>query len=262
MAKIVQGDSVMPVENSDVAFMRTQYELLQGRTMAERVASSLKLGDDPDFLKPREFSLVRTLGQMLSASSPGDEAADEAARESAAAGIVSGNVAVRPIAGSRLVDLNYSDPSPQRAQQIANAYADAFLASNLDKRFQANASAKIFLEDKIKQLKIRLEDSEKRQLAFAQEQQIVDVSDKASIAENNLAAANAALGTLISERTKNEQLWRQTEAADAINLPQLLSNGVIAGLTQQAQATRHRIPAEIRNLQTSLSGDGSDQKPD
>ena len=137
---------------------------------------------------------------------------------------------MRPIAGSRLVDLDYSDPSPQRAQRIANAYADAFLASNLDKRFQANASAKIFLEDKIKQLKIRLEDSEKRQLAFAQEQQIVDVSDKASIAENNLAAANAALGTLISERTKNEQLWRQTEAADAINLPQLLSNGVIEGL--------------------------------
>ena len=125
---------------------------------------------------------------------------------------------------------SYSDPSPQRAQRIANAYADAFLASNLDKRFQANASAKTFLEDKIKQLKLRLEDSEKRQLAFAQEQQIVDVSDKASIAENNLAAANAALGTLISERTKNEQLWRQTEAADAINLPQLLSNGVIEGL--------------------------------
>ena len=77
VAKIVQGDNVMPTEDSDDAFMRTQYELLQGRTMAERVASSLKLGEDPDFLKPREFSLVRTLGQMLSAPSPGDKAADD-----------------------------------------------------------------------------------------------------------------------------------------------------------------------------------------
>ena len=34
-------------------------------------------------------------------------------------------------------------------------------------------------------------------------------------------------GTLISERTKNEQLWRQLEGADAISLPQLLSNSVI-----------------------------------
>ena len=143
---------------------------------------------------------------------------------------------MQPVRGSRLVDLSYSDPSPGRAQQIANAYADAYLASNLDKRFQANASAKTFLEDKIKQLKLRLEDSEKRQLAFAQEQQIVDVNDKASIAENNLAAANAALGNLISERTKNEQLWRQAEAADAISLPQLLSNSVIEDLRNKRKA--------------------------
>ena len=96
-----------------------------------------------------------------------------------------------------MVDLSYSDPSPERAQKIANAYADAFLASNLDKRFQANASAKTFLEDKIQQLKLRLEDSEKRQLAFAQKEQIVDTGDKASIAESNLAAANGALGKLM-----------------------------------------------------------------
>ena len=64
VAKVVQGDSVMPVENSDEVFMQTQYELLQGRTMAERVVSELKLGDDPDFLKPREFSLVGTIAAI------------------------------------------------------------------------------------------------------------------------------------------------------------------------------------------------------
>ena len=129
-----------------------------------------------------------------------------------------------------LVDLSYSDTSPERAQRIANGYADAFMASNLDKRFQANASAKTFLEDKIQQLKLRLEDSEKRLLAFAQDQQIVDVNDKASIAETNLASANAALGNLIAERTKNEQLWRQAEAGNDIDLPQLLSDKSIEDL--------------------------------
>ena len=66
VAKIVQGDNVMPVEDaSDFEFMQTQYELLQSRTMAERVASALRLGDDPDFLKPREFSLVGTVMGLL-----------------------------------------------------------------------------------------------------------------------------------------------------------------------------------------------------
>ena len=72
-------------------------------------------------------------------------------------------------------------------------------------------------------------------LEFAKAQQIVDINDKSSIAETNLAAANAALGSLISERTKNEQLWEQVETADAINLPQLLTNGVIETLRSQRQ---------------------------
>ena len=73
------------------------------------------------------------------------------------------------------------------------AYADAFIASTIDKRFQANAYAKTFLEDQIKQLKLRLEELEKVLLDFAQKEQIVAVTEKSSIAENNLAAAQTAL---------------------------------------------------------------------
>ncbi len=169
---------------------------------------------------------------------------------------------MRPVPGSRLVDVTYSDPAPARAQRIANAYADAFIASNIDKRFEANSYAKTFLEDQSQQLKLRLEESEKALLDFAEKEQIVVVNEKSSIAENNLAAANAALGGLISERIKNEQLWRQVETATAIDLPQLLTNSVIVGLRAQAQRAGHRIPGEARDVQAGLSGHGRDQQQD
>ena len=76
---------------------------------------------------------------------------------------------MRPVPNSRLIDVSYTDPDPVRAQRIANAYSDAFIATNIDKRFQANESAKVFLEDKIKQLKLRLEKSEKTLVEFAQD---------------------------------------------------------------------------------------------
>ena len=53
VAKIVEGGNITPVEGTDLEFMRTQYELLQSRTMGERVASALKLGEDPTFFQPR-----------------------------------------------------------------------------------------------------------------------------------------------------------------------------------------------------------------
>ena len=73
--------------------------------------------------------------------------------------MIAGNIVVRPVAGSRLVDISYSDPDPARAQRIVTAFANAFIASNLDKRFEANAYAKTFLEDRLKELKLRLEES-------------------------------------------------------------------------------------------------------
>ena len=208
-AKVVEGgDAYAPVE--DNSFIQTQYQLLQSRAMADRVASRLKLGK----------------------------------------GAV-GLPAVQPVAKSRLVDISYSDSDPQRAQQIANAYADAYIASNIDKRFQANESAKIFLEDKIKQLKERLAESDNALVAFAQKEQIVAVQEKQSTAEANLAAASAELQTLISERTKNEELWRQSENTDAINLPQLLSNSLINGL----RSKRNELEIEYQEkLQTFKPG--------
>lgn len=237
VAKIVEGGNVMPVEGSDMEFMRTQYELLRSRTMAERVASTLRLGEDPGFFQPRSFSIVGFVKKLLgSGAAPSEQGSKLVYSSGAAAGVVLGNRSVTPVMGSRLVDVSYSDPDPKRAQTIADGYADAFIASNLDKRFEANSYAKVFLEDQLKQLKLRLEQSEQALLAFGQKEEIVQTNDKASIAEDNLASANAALGTLISERIKNEELWKQLEPVDAINLPQLLSNGVIEGLRAKRSA--------------------------
>jgi uncharacterized protein involved in exopolysaccharide biosynthesis len=225
VAKVVESGNITPTEQPyDSEFLRTQYELLQSRSMAERVASMARLADDLEFLKPKEFSILRMF------RGGGKLALARAERERAASGVVLNNRLVRPLSGSRLVDVSYSDPDPARAQRIASAYADAFIDSNLDKRFQANAYAKTFLGDQIKQLKLRLEDSENVLLEFAQKEQIVATTDKTSIAESNLASANAALGNIISERIKNEQLWKQVQYATAIKLPQLLTNSVIDGL--------------------------------
>lgn len=229
-SKLSDNGAVTPNDSDSTEFLRTQYELLQSRGLAERVASSLKLGKDKDFFRPREFSFLGYAISLLRPPKPDTSVNNSTALEEAAAGVILGNRSVHPVINSRLVDITYSDPDPGRAQRVASAYADAFMAANLDKRFQANAFAKTFLEDQIKQLKMRLEDSEHVLLDFAQKEQIVAVTEKSSIAEDNLSAANTALGNLISERIKNEQLWKQVDSSKATSLPQFLTNAVIEDL--------------------------------
>lgn len=249
--KIVEGGQVEPTEGG-MDVLRTQVELLQSKAVAERVASIAKLADDADFFKPRQFSIMGGLKSLLSGASAEDRPEpDRATLEKIASWIVAGNQSVRVVSGSRLVDVSYSDPSPARAQRVANAYGEAIIASNIDKRFQANVYAKTFLEDQLAQLKLRLEEAEKAVIAFAEKEEFVITGDKASIAEANLSAANTALGALISERIKAEQLWRQVEAVDAINIPQLLLNPVISGL----RAARSALDTEYKEkLETFKPG--------
>jgi capsular exopolysaccharide synthesis family protein len=239
VAKVVEGGNVTPLEGTDFEFMKTQYELLMGRTIGERVVSALKLGNDSDFIKARGFPLLGAIRELF-ASNDGGQASIN--RENAASSVVMDNRTVRPVAGSRLVDISYSDPDPSRAQRIVTGLADAFISSNLDKRFQANSYAKTFLEDQAAQLKLRLEESEKVLLEFGQKEQIVAAAEKSNIAESNLASANATLGSLAAERIKNYELWKQVEAAKGINLPQFLSNSVIDGL----RAKRNSLQAEYQ----------------
>lgn len=243
VVKVVDGGNVTPLEGSDLEFLKTQYELLQSRGLAERVVVSQKLGDNDAFQEAHGPSFLGgVVGLLKSNGEPQGKGTQRAERERRATEIVLNNRSVRPIAGSRLVDVSFTDPNPLMAQRIATALASAYSDSNLDKRFQANVYAKTFLEDQVKQLKLRLEESEKQLLDFAQKEQIVAVSEKTSIAENNLASANAALGVLVSERIKSEQLWRQVENASAINMPQLLSNKVIEGLREQ----RNKLTTEYQ----------------
>src|ERR1700738_2853462 len=252
VGKIVEGGNVTPIEGVDFEFMKTQYELLLGRSMAERVVSALKLGEDPEFLKPRQFSILGAIRDLLSSKAPLDnEVSRKSTRERAAARVVLSNRVVRPLRGSRLVDISYSDPVPARAQRISAAFAEAFMTSNLDKRFRATAYARLFLDDQLKLLKLRLEESEKVLIDFAEKEQIVAVTDKSSIAEANLASANAALGILVSERIKNEQLWKQVESAKAINLQQLLTNGVIDGLRARRNALETERQEKLETFKPS-----------
>lgn len=229
--KIIDNGTTSPVEQGGIEFQKTQYELLKSRGLSERVVTALALDQDGRFVANSGGFVGGLIGLFASPPTENNSAQDNIRARAIAQ--VQRDVDIRPVTASRLVDIIYTDLSPLRAASIVNAYADAYVASTVDKRFEASSYAKMFLEDQIKQLKLRLEESEKGMIAFSERENMVQTNDKVSIAESNLAAANAALGQLISNRIRDEETWKQVESATAINLSQLLTNNVIDGLRTQ-----------------------------
>lgn len=237
-SQIINVGEVEPETSStDMEFYQTQYGLLQSRSLAERVVRELKLADDAEFFA--QFGR----DDLLESNGRAGAAANRAERVRVATEILLTNVEVSPIRLSRLVDLSWVSPDPALSARVANAWAASFIESNIERRFEATAYARQFLEDRLDQLRGRLEESERQLVGYASNQAIINIPAGGEDAEGNqpersltadtLVALNDALAEATADRVRAESRLRSPEAsAESIG-----SNAIAAMRERRAQAS-------------------------
>lgn len=235
-ARVFDSESVTPSESlvQGEEFFQTQYGLLRSRSLAERVIESLGLASSDEALVALGAEVPRSLGSA---------AARAAQRRASALVAVQENLSVSPIRGSRLVAVGYDNPNPAVAARIANGFAENFIQANLDRKFESSSYARTFLEERIAQTKDRLESAERQLVAYAANQQIINISEAGeggdtsgasrSLTSNNLVALNTALGEARAERVAAEERWRSARTAPLMTLPEVLQNPTIQRLSEQ-----------------------------
>lgn len=249
-ARVLNVDDAAPRESmiQGEEFFQTQYGLIRSRSLAERVIESQGLDTSDAFLE--------TMGVSPPETGKDGVARSAAERRKLVLDTVQDNLGVSPVRGSRLVTISFNSPSPQLSAQVANAFAENFIQSNLDRKFDSSSYARQFLEDLITQTKTKLEDSERQLVAYATRQQIINVNDGSnnpgenqSLASTNLVALNGALAQARATRVGAEEKWRQASSASLMSLPDVFQNPAIQSMMQdratlqaqyQENSTRYR----------------------
>ena len=72
--------------------------------------------------------------------------------------VLLGHVAVAPVRGSRLVDVTAVTPDAALSQRIADAWGKLFIETNLEQRYDASDYARRFLENRLEQMRAKLEE--------------------------------------------------------------------------------------------------------
>jgi polysaccharide biosynthesis transport protein len=220
---------VEPVETGTSAeFYQTQYELLKSRALAERVVSSLKLAENPQLFEPPP-SITGTIRGVILAS-PDAQARSDPGRQDWALDAVMRGLSVEPVRSSTIVRISFDSANPVLAQQLANAVAENFITSSLERSFEASEHARQFLEERLLDLRLKLEDSERELVSYAKEQDILLTGSEEPLSTVNLTGANSALAAAAKRRLERELQWRQVEAMGAAGLPLELANEAIAKL--------------------------------
>lgn len=232
----------------DPDYINTQYQILQSREMAERVLNDLGYQDEKRFnqvFKPSTTNQIKSwFGGGSAAKKDSNKVDAQRAIEGekvAAIGRVSRfskGFVVEPLRNTRLVKIHYDSIDPAFAIKAVNSMSEAFQNRNLETRFETSAYAKSYLEDQLKQLKIRLEDSEAQLVRVAEKEQIISTGteNEGSLAEQNVGALNEALAVATQERMKAQAKWQQAQGnIGMVTLGDTGSNSMI-GTLQQARS--------------------------
>ncbi len=208
--------------------LKTQYELLRSRSLAERVIDELQLDRSrgvppasaqvPD-AKPATAAASAVpdgyVGRIISGyrklSTPSTTDPEVLGRE-AVVGAFLGALAVDPVQNSRLVRVSVDNVDPALAAKIANATAQTFVSLGQERRIESSSYAKTFLEDQIKQMKVKLEESERRLNLYAQKKEILTLDDKTSAINQTYVDYAAALAKAEQERIKTEALYNEVRS--------------------------------------------------
>ena len=245
-AQVIDLGMERPAAGRDQEFYQTQYALLKSRALAAAVVRDLRLADNEAFLTG--------FGQGDASQLP----QQREARERIATGLVMRGTEVVPVRLSSVVDVRYTSPDPNLAAQVANAIADNFIQFNLTRRYEANSYARNFLQNQLGQVRQRLEDSERRAVGYAAQNQIINVAPtrtgpegqtqqaEQSLVTNSLTSANNALSEARAARIVAESRARQ--AGGGPDPAEALQNSAVNALRQERAALRAQHERQLSDF--------------
>jgi len=210
-----------PSDSQGEQFYQTQYQLLESRALAKKVADKLQL---------KNHSFYAPIFQNLSPTA--DNALKQQAEDRLARSIAKGvKVTLIPGRNSRLVDVSYSHPDPRFAAQLVNALIQCYIEQYLELRFAASQEVAGWLKQKIDEARKKLEESEAKLNQYKREHNIVTLEDKESITGQKLEQLNRDLLTAQTRRMAAETKFREVSQGHPIS--DVLNDPMIQTLKKQ-----------------------------
>jgi polysaccharide biosynthesis transport protein len=244
--QFVQQQSMLADMAVDNAQLETQIQILRSRAIATAVINQLKLADDPDFRAPvgSLYSAFQAVRRRFGLPLQDHAVNSDQLMDGLVAAFDSRLTATR-LAPSTVIEIGFSASNAERAAQIVNAVANAYITDQLNAKFDASRTATGWLQERLKELGQQALTAERAVNAFKSQNNIVAVGgklmDEQQVSELNsrLVAARAQTSDVLTRLNQFESILK-SNAATPESIGNLdasgtdaLANPIINGLRQQ-----------------------------
>lgn len=204
-------------------YLSTQVNLVKSDAVARRVAKDLHLADNPQ-MRAKWAKETHERGNF----------------EDWMGKTLLKGLTVSVVRDSSIIEIEYESISPSFAAALANAFANAYIATVVDMRVSPAKSYTDYFDDRARLAQERAQEAQNRLVAAQKEKGVVASDERLDIETQRLAELASQLNTINALR--DEASSRSTLAnANPEKVQNVVMNPVVAGLTSDLAKEEARL---------------------
>lgn len=225
---------VSPAESNSLtdSYMETQAKLLGSEAMVRRVLEKHQPLTGPKE-PPKSSGLHFGINSLLRKT--GSKQFEPIGSDDLGVGRTIQNLAVRPVALTRVIDVTYDDTDPYVAADFTNSLLGEYIDASVERRSEATKNTERWLTQYVSGLKLNLEKSGRALESYASDSGLLGTKENDTPAEAKLRELQTELSKALADRVSKQALY-ETVAA-----------GPLAGISANIN------PSPLREYQTKLS---------
>jgi chain length determinant protein EpsF len=207
-------------------FLGTQVEIIQSDRLAGRVVKMLGLTDGP--------AAVAQWRQATQGRVP---------IETYFGSMLRSGLNVQPARNTNLIDISFTGVDPRFVASVANAYARAYIEFSVELRIEPSRQYGSFFDERLKALRVQLEDAQRKLSTFQREKGIV-ATERVDVESARLNSMVTQLATAQAESADTNTRQRNTGTDIS---PDVERSTVVQGLKSQLSLAETKL-SEISSV--------------
>lgn len=205
-------------------YMATQVDIIRSPHVAARVVQGLKLADAPG-----------TRDQFMEATE------GKGTVEQWLGGVLLKKLDVEPSRESSIFRVSFTGTNPEFSAIIANAFAKAYVETNLDLRVAPARQTAAWFDQQIAQLRDNLDQAQQKLTAYQREKGLVESDERLDVETRRMAELS---GQMVAAQSASYDASSRTR--DSASLPEVINNPVVQNLKAQVAQGEGKL-AELSN---------------
>jgi polysaccharide biosynthesis transport protein len=220
------------------AAFESQLELVKSENIALSVIKKLDLWKDPEFGDTRPGLIAIFLGKLLGRDPQPSLSVDD--RIARAIVVFNKRLTVQRVGTTFAIGIQFEANNADRAAQVANAVADAYINQQVDSQYQAMHHASEWLEDRLREMQGQTSAAQRAVVEYKVRNNIIDTGSGRLIDEQRLTELNSQLTVARAQESEAKARFERLDRITRAGAPDAAINASLSDILRNETITKLR----------------------